>query len=191
MLANNWRYRTNGSRYISHAPARPTHASRRGSTQHEAPTKAAAAAPMPRPESILSGVACLLYLALCMRASVAQCRSQRSRFGLVVRSDHTSCCYPSWCDIPQRKGNMCHTRVYPTGRILPSCKIGLSRGCATPFVTRHSVADPKVTEGLDWCRSSRALRPARSCCHSGGEATLILCSSIDMATAPALDRSQR
>jgi hypothetical protein len=42
---------------------------------------------------------------------------------------------------------MCHIEVYPTGRTLRACKIGLSRGGATPFVTRYSVADPKVTEG--------------------------------------------
>lgn len=36
---------------MSHAPAKPAHASNSGSTQHDAPTKAATAAVMPKPDS--------------------------------------------------------------------------------------------------------------------------------------------
>jgi hypothetical protein len=48
-----------------------------------------------------------------MHASVAQCRSQRSRFGFVARSGPTSCCCQSWCGIPTAWGRGCHIWVYP------------------------------------------------------------------------------
>jgi hypothetical protein len=47
---------------MSHAPARPAHASKSGKTQHDAPTRAAKAAVMPSPDSSFGMGACMCLL---------------------------------------------------------------------------------------------------------------------------------